>query len=126
MYSGGLPAFCPVTVCKVNAGRRQERTGHEWHNLRMSPSDPPLGDDDAELTEEAADVELYGLVAQRLKDAHARVRALDVSDAERAALTRSLLMVTEAAKRDLPEAARRLARFVADLDGLGPTGRTSG
>jgi hypothetical protein len=92
----------------------------------MSRSDQPSGDDDAEWFEEAADAELYRLVALRLKDAHARVRALDVSDAERAALTRSLLIVTEAAKRDLPEAARRLARFVADLDGLGPTGRTTG
>lgn len=56
------------------------------------------------------------LVALRLKEAHTRVRALDVSDATRASLTRSLLIVTESAKRDLPEAARRLARFVDDLD----------
>ncbi|MEY9873747.1 hypothetical protein ABH931_003236 [Streptacidiphilus sp. MAP12-33] len=126
MSTGGLPAVVRVTLCKVIGRRKQETTGLEWHNLRMSPSDPPPGGDDAELIEEAADVELYGLVARRLKDAHARVRALDVSDAERAALTRSLLMVTEAAKRDLPEAARRLARFVADLDGPRPTGRTTG
>ncbi|WP_232248618.1 SCO5555 family protein [Streptacidiphilus rugosus] len=92
----------------------------------MSPSDRPQGDDDAELIEEAADAELYELVAQRLKDAHARVRALDVSDAERTALTRSLLIVTEAAKRDLPAAARRLARFVDDLDSGRLPGPTAG
>ncbi|MEY9847078.1 hypothetical protein [Streptacidiphilus sp. MAP5-3] len=92
----------------------------------MSRSDQPSGDDDAEWFEEAADAELYRLVALRLKDAHARVRALDVSDAERAALTRSLLIVTEAAKRDLPEAARRLARFVADLDAGRRPGPTAG
>ena len=66
---------------------------------------------------EAGQVELYALVAARLKEAHARVRALDVSESTRAALTRSLLLVTEAAKRDLPEAARRLARFTDELDG---------
>ena len=79
----------------------------------MSPTlRPPRGDDPGE----SEDDELYALVALRLKEAHARVRALDVSEAERASLTRSLLIVTEAAKRDLPEAARRLARFVDDLD----------
>ncbi|MFC5906779.1 hypothetical protein [Streptacidiphilus monticola] len=79
----------------------------------MSPTlRPPRGDDPGEPEED----ELYALVALRLKEAHARVRALDVSEAERASLTRSLLIVTEAAKRDLPEAARRLARFVDDLD----------
>jgi hypothetical protein len=92
----------------------------------MGPSDEPQGIDDAEWPEEPVDVELYGLVARRLKDAHARVRALDVSDAERAALTRSLLIVTETAKRDLPEAARRLARFVADLESGRLPGPTAG
>ncbi|MBC3844098.1 hypothetical protein GXW82_39645 [Streptacidiphilus sp. 4-A2] len=58
----------------------------------------------------------YAFLAERLRQAHARVRALDVSEAARASLTRSLLLVTEAAKRDLPEAARRLARFMDDLD----------
>ena len=80
----------------------------------MSPTAQPPPDPQAGGRSE---VELYALVAERLKEAHARVRALDVSDAARASLTRSLLLVTEAAKRDLPEAARRLARFVDDLDG---------
>ncbi len=83
----------------------------------MSPTLPPShGPPDGEPGE-PTEVELYALVAARLKAAHARVRTLDVSDGTRASLTRSLLLVTESAKRDLPEAARRLARFVDELDG---------
>ncbi|BFV57174.1 hypothetical protein KCMC57_up22780 [Kitasatospora sp. CMC57] len=59
---------------------------------------------------------LFALVAERLKQAHDRVHALNVSTEAKTALTRQLLIVTETAKRDLPEAARRLARFVQDLD----------
>jgi hypothetical protein len=58
---------------------------------------------------------LYALVAERLRQAHALVRVLDVSDETRVELTRRLLVVTEAAKRDLAEAVRRLNRFVADV-----------
>jgi hypothetical protein len=82
----------------------------------MSPADQPPRDPDPGDAEEAVEAELYRLVATRLKVAHAQVRALDVSEPIRAALTRSLLLVTEAAKRDLPEAARRLARFTDALD----------
>lgn len=59
---------------------------------------------------------LYAVVAERLKQAHARVRALNVSDETRRVLVRRLLAVTESAKRDLPAAARRLGRIVADLE----------
>ncbi|MFJ6213152.1 hypothetical protein ACIQGZ_07465 [Streptomyces sp. NPDC092296] len=59
---------------------------------------------------------LYAVVAERLKQAHARVRALNVSEETRVALVRRLLAVTESAKRDLPAAARRLGRIVAELD----------
>jgi hypothetical protein len=59
---------------------------------------------------------LYALVAERLKQAHSLVRVLDVSDDTRVALARQLLGVTEAAKRDLAEAARRLNRFVATVE----------
>jgi hypothetical protein len=81
----------------------------------MSPSVPPSHQPPVGEPGEPSEVELYALVAARLKEAHARVRALDVSDGTRAALTRSLLLVTEAAKRDLPEAARRLAVFTDEL-----------
>ena len=61
-------------------------------------------------------LKLYGVVADRLKDAHARVRTLQVPEGVRMALTRKLLVITAAAKRDLAGATRRLERFMADLD----------
>ncbi|GAA0480716.1 MULTISPECIES: hypothetical protein [Streptomyces] len=61
-------------------------------------------------------LELYGLVADRLKAAHTRVRTLQVPEGVRMALTRKLLVITAAAKHDLAGAARRLERFMNDLD----------
>ncbi|GGV79578.1 MULTISPECIES: hypothetical protein [Streptomyces] len=66
-------------------------------------------DDDGQL-------QLYTAVAAQLKQAHARVRALQVPEGVRMALTRNLLVITAAAKHDLAGAARRLERFTADLD----------
>jgi hypothetical protein len=79
----------------------------------MSTVDRPSPDPEPGESSEAV---LYAFLAERLRQAHARVRALEVPDATRASLTRSLLLVTESAKRDLPEAARRLARFMDHLD----------
>jgi hypothetical protein len=45
-----------------------------------------------------------------------KVRALQVPEGVRMALTRKLLVITAAAKHDLADAARRLQRFTADLD----------
>ncbi|MEN3586013.1 hypothetical protein AAH978_17885 [Streptomyces sp. ZYX-F-203] len=61
-------------------------------------------------------LELYRLVAIRLKEAHATVRALQVPEGVRMALTRKLLVITAAAKHDLARAARRLERFTTDLE----------
>jgi cell division protein YceG involved in septum cleavage len=61
-------------------------------------------------------LELYGAVADRLKEAHTRVRALQVPEGVRMALSRKLLVITAAAKHDLADAARRLDRFTQDLD----------
>ncbi|MEV0320647.1 hypothetical protein ACIBKX_29175 [Streptomyces sp. NPDC050658] len=61
-------------------------------------------------------LELYGLVADQLKEAHSRVRALQVPEGVRMALTRKLLVITAAAKHDLADAARRLERLMASLD----------
>ncbi|MFF7357922.1 MULTISPECIES: hypothetical protein [Streptomyces] len=61
-------------------------------------------------------LQLYTAVANQLKEAHARVRALQVPEGVRMALTRKLLVITTAAKHDLAAAARRLERFNADLD----------
>jgi hypothetical protein len=61
-------------------------------------------------------LELYTAVADQLKEAHARVRASQVPEGVRMALTRKLLVITAVAKHDLADAARRLESFMADLD----------
>ncbi|WP_406383447.1 hypothetical protein OHU25_33760 [Streptomyces sp. NBC_00117] len=61
-------------------------------------------------------LQLYAAVADQLKEAHSRVRALQVPEGVRMALTRKLLVITAAAKHDLADAARRLDRFMVDLD----------
>ncbi|UED86844.1 hypothetical protein [Streptomyces profundus] len=61
-------------------------------------------------------LELYDRVAARLKDAHRTVRELQVPEDVRQALARKLLVITAATKRDLPGAARRLERLMADVD----------
>ncbi|MFE9612513.1 hypothetical protein [Streptomyces sp. NPDC006012] len=61
-------------------------------------------------------LQLYAAVADQLKEAHAKVRALQVPEGVRMALTRKLLVITAAAKHDLADAARRLDRFTEDLD----------
>ncbi|MGA5841630.1 hypothetical protein [Streptomyces pseudogriseolus] len=61
-------------------------------------------------------LQLCTAVAVRFKEAHSRVRALQVPEGVRMALTRKLLVITAAAKHDLAGAARRLERFLADLD----------
>ncbi|MCS0636613.1 hypothetical protein NX801_13250 [Streptomyces sp. LP05-1] len=66
--------------------------------------------------ERDSQLELYEAVAARLKEAHSRVRALQVPEGVRMALSRKLLVVTAAAKHDLAGAARRLDRLMKDLD----------
>ncbi len=61
-------------------------------------------------------LELYRIVADRLKQAHSRVRSLQVSEDVRVVLTRKLLVITAAAKHDMAAAARRLDRLMRDLD----------
>ncbi|MGV9313171.1 SCO5555 family protein [Streptomyces sp. NPDC003691] len=61
-------------------------------------------------------LELYGVVAARLKEAHTVVRGLQVPEGARTALSRKLLVITAAAKHDLPDAARRLDRLMRDID----------
>ncbi|MBJ7904705.1 hypothetical protein ABZW47_08025 [Streptomyces sp. NPDC004549] len=61
-------------------------------------------------------LQLYAAVADQLKQAHTTVRALQVPEGVRMALTRKLLVITAMAKHDLAGAARRLERFTEDLD----------
>ncbi|MFF2077032.1 hypothetical protein ACFVXG_20010 [Kitasatospora sp. NPDC058162] len=101
-YAGGEPAS------EESTGRGSERRIDDRPDVTSAT--PAGAPDDQEVAA------LYALVAERLKQAHARVHALNVSVDAKTALTRQLLIVTETAKRDLPEAARRLSRFVHDLD----------
>lgn len=80
---------------------RGATTRPRWHN-RCMERDNQLG--------------LHESVAGQLKEAHARVRELQISEGVRMALTRKLLVITAAAKHDLPDAARRLDRLLTDLD----------
>ena len=80
---------------------REATTRPRWHNLCM---------------ERDSQLELGELVADRLKEAHAKVRSLQVPEGVRMALTRKLLVVSAAAKHDLADAARRLDRLMKDLD----------
>ncbi|GGW98792.1 hypothetical protein [Streptomyces chryseus] len=66
--------------------------------------------------ERDSQLELYAAVAARLKEAHTRVRTLQVPEGVRMALSRKLLVITAAAKHDLADAARRLDRLTKDLD----------
>ncbi|MGW7196497.1 SCO5555 family protein [Streptomyces chryseus] len=66
--------------------------------------------------ERDSQLELYAAVAARLKEAHTRVRTLQVPEGVRMALSRKLLVITAAAKHDLADAARRLDRLMKDLD----------
>ncbi|MGW5732792.1 MULTISPECIES: SCO5555 family protein [Streptomyces] len=66
--------------------------------------------------ERDSQLKLYGLVADQLKEAHSRVRALQVPEGVRMALTRKLLVITAAAKHDLADAARRLERLMESID----------
>ncbi|MFF8833671.1 hypothetical protein [Streptomyces sp. NPDC015131] len=66
--------------------------------------------------ERDSQLELYQAVAARLKEAHTRVRALQVPEGVRMALSRKLLAVTAVAKHDLAGAATRLDRLMKDLD----------
>jgi hypothetical protein len=54
------------------------------------------------------------MLARRLRDAHRRVAGLPTLRRQR--LTRQLLLITDAAKRDPRLAFRRLEVFLADLD----------
>ena len=79
----------------------QATTSPRWHNLCM---------------EHDGQLKLYAAVADQLKEAHTRVRALQVPEGVRMALARKLLVITAAAKHDLADATRRLDRFTEDLD----------
>ncbi len=60
----------------------------------------------------------FNELAARLREAHLRVAAMPLASEEKASITRRLLTISDAAKRDLLRAAQRLDAFVGELDGL--------
>jgi len=100
-WCGGDFRKCPEGHLRPELHPWQATTRPRWHNLCM---------------EHDGQLELYAAVADQLKEAHTRVRALQVPEGVRMALTRKLLVITAAAKHDVAEATRRLERFMADLD----------
>lgn len=67
--------------------------------------------DDAELAELSG----YARLAQRLKEAHEALRAMDMEVPERADFVRRLLVITAASRHDRADALRRLDRFLDAL-----------
>ncbi len=66
--------------------------------------------------------DLHVELAGRLRDAHRRVASLDLPDDEKARVTRRLIALTDASKRDVQRASARLDLLLADLDaGRGPS-----
>jgi hypothetical protein len=55
-------------------------------------------------------------LADRLRDAHRRVRSWHGPEAEKARATRRLLAISDASKQDVRRAAKRLDAFLSDLD----------
>ena len=60
--------------------------------------------------------DLHVSLAARLREAHRRVRTLDAPDEQKARVTRRLIALTDASKRDVGRASARLDLLLADLD----------
>jgi hypothetical protein len=58
----------------------------------------------------------YARLADRLKEAHSVLRAMDLDLPERADFVRRLLVITAASRHDQDDAMRRLGRFLQALD----------
>jgi hypothetical protein len=67
------------------------------------------------------DEELFLQLADRLRDAHRRVAALEVDAAEKSSITRQLLVISDASKHSVMRASQRLDTFLADLEQRHPT-----
>jgi outer membrane murein-binding lipoprotein Lpp len=60
--------------------------------------------------------DLHVALAARLREAHRRVRTLDGPEDQKARVSRRLIALTDAAKRDAARASARLDLLLADLD----------
>ncbi len=62
------------------------------------------------------DEELWVDLSSRLRDAHRRIASLEVPNDEKARITRRLIAITDASKRDLGRASARLDGLLSDLE----------
>ena len=78
-----------------------------------TPATPGIEEpfDAAELRELSG----YARLAERLKEAHEALRAMDLPGAEHAGLSRRLLVITAASRHDQADALRRLEAFLDAL-----------
>ena len=63
-----------------------------------------------------ADVEAARVLADRLLEAHRRVRTADLAPEDKGRVTRRLLALSDASKHDVGRASARLDALLADLD----------
>jgi hypothetical protein len=66
------------------------------------------------------DEELFVQFAERLRDAHLRVAAMDLAPDEKSSTTRRLLVISDAAKHSVVRASQRLDAFLSELDAHHP------
>ena len=81
--------------------------------MREAPA--AQGDSEPFDAAELRELSGYARLAQRLKEAHEALRALDLPAGERAELSRRLLVITAASRHDQSDAMRRLERFLDAL-----------
>jgi hypothetical protein len=84
-------------------------------NGRMAQAPAAHGDPEPFDAAELRSLSGYARLAQRLKEAHEALRALDLSSEERAERNRRLLVITAASRHDPGEALRRLDAFLDAL-----------
>ncbi len=64
------------------------------------------------MTSPDDDAGLFEALSLGLRDAHRRLGQLELSDDEKASITRNLLAISDASKHDLARAKQRLDRLV--------------
>jgi hypothetical protein len=64
----------------------------------------------------ADEVQRAALFADRLRDAHRKVAALEVDVERKSSITRRLLVISDASKHSVERAARRLDVLLAELE----------
>ena len=69
------------------------------------------------------DDELFTQFAERLREAHRRVAAMDLAADEKSSTTRHLLVISDASKHSVARASQRLDAFLAELDARDETSR---